>query len=246
MGGNVMNETNNITTTAAEDDVAFDQKINRLGRYTSIIALLGMFSIPIVITLVYKIDINIAEVLSTGGSLIAMFAPMAIVENISYYAVIGAGGVYLSCITGNIMNMKLPCALSGMKIANVEPGSKGGDIISIICVGISSIVTSVILFLGMLVVGEFLSPLLSNPVLKPGFDNIMPALMGAVAIPFVIKSPKIAATPGIVSLALCIILTPAVVQRSQSYLLPVIMILSAVAAYIMHKKGLLDKKTKSE
>jgi len=224
-------------------DIQFDEKINNLGRITSIIALIGMFSIPVVVTLIYKIDVNISEAVAIGGSLIAMFAPMAIIENISYYAVIGAGGVYLSCITGNIMNMKLPCALSGMKIASVEPGSKSGDVISIICIGVSSIVTSIILFLGMLVIGEFLMPLLSHPVLKPGFDNIMPALMGAIAVPFVIKNGKVSITPVAISIIISIILGPAVVQRKQSYLLPVIMMLSVLAAYFMHKNKMLEKKS---
>lgn len=225
-----------------ELDLAFDNKINRLGRYTSILALIAMFSVPVIISIANGIQVNYAEVAAVGGSLIAMFAPIAIVENISYYTIIGAGGVYLSCITGNIMNMKLPCALSGMQIAGVEPGSKQGDIISIICIAISSIVTAVILFLGMLVVGEFLSPLLSNPVLKPGFDNIMPALMGAVAVPMFLKNAKIAAVPLIISLALSIIMGVAFVQRYQSYFLPVIMLISVLASYVMHKKGMLDKK----
>lgn len=225
-----------------ELDLAFDNKINKLGRYTSILALIAMFSVPVIISIANGIEVNYAEVATVGSSLIAMFAPIAIVENISYYTIIGAGGVYLSCITGNIMNMKLPCALSGMQIAGAEPGSKQGDIISIICIAISSIVTAVILFLGMLVVGEFLSPLLSNPVLKPGFDNIMPALMGAVAVPMFLKNAKIAVVPLIISLALSIIMGVAFVQRYQSYFLPVIMIISVLASYVMHKKGMLDKK----
>ena len=225
-----------------EQDLAFDNKINQFGRWSSVLALVSMCVVPIAISLAYRIDINFGEVVAVGGSLIAMFAPMAIVENISYYAIIGAGGVYLSSITGNIMNMKLPCALSGMQIADVEPGSKQGDIISILCIGVSSIVTSVLIFLGMLVIGKFLLPLLTHPVLKPGFDNIMPALMGAVAVPLFLRNTKIAATPIVISLILCIVVGSKVVQRYQSYFLPVLMTLSVLAAYLMYKKGMLEKK----
>lgn len=230
------------TSTTYEQDSAFDNNVNKLGRLTSIIALCFMFSVPVIITIFYKIEVNITEVLAVGGSLIAMFAPMAVVENISYYAVIGAGGVYLSCITGNVMNMKLPSALSGMKIANVEPGSKEGDVISILSIAVSSVVTSLILFLGMFIIGKFLLPYLSHPFLKPGFDNIMPSLMGALIVPFIIKNGKISITPIIMALALCILLGPLKVQRYQSYLLPVIMLTSVVAAYAMYKKGIIGKK----
>lgn len=186
---------NTSTTTTPEQDIVFDNRIHKIGRITSILALAFMFSVPAAVTVVYKIDVNVSEVFAVGGSLITLFAPMAIVENISYYAVIGAGGVYLSCITGNIMNMKLPSALSGMKIANVEPGSKEGDVIAILSIGISSVVTSLILFLGMFVIGQFLLPYLIHPILKPGFDNIMPSLLGALIVPFIIKNGRLSATP---------------------------------------------------
>lgn len=224
------------TSTTHEQDVVFDDRIHNIGRITSILALAFMFSIPTAVTIVYKIDINVSEVLAIGSSLIALFAPMAIVENISYYAVIGAGGVYLSCITGNIMNMKLPSALSGMKIANVEPGSKEGDVVAILSIGVSSIVTSLILFLGMFVIGQFLLPYLTHPILKPGFDNIMPSLLGALIVPFIIKNGTLSVTPIAISLILCVALGPVSVQRYQSYLLPVIMLASVAASYVIHKK----------
>lgn len=229
-------------TGDAAKDRAFDDRINFLGRYTSIIALIGMFAVPTVVTLAYHIPVNYSEMLAVGSGLIAMFLPVAVIENISYYPIIGAGGVYLSCITGNIMNMKLPCALSGMKIANVEPGTSGAEVISILCIGVSSLVTAAILFLGMLVIGEILLPYLSHPVLKPGFDSIMPALMGAVAVPFFLKNLKVAAAPLAAAIILCLIIGPAVAQRYQSYILPCIMALSVAVAYCLYKNGLLGGK----
>lgn len=235
-----MNTSDNTQLT----DQEFDNKINFLGRWTSVVALIGMFAIPIVVTMIFGIEVDWAAAVPIAGSLIAMFAPMAIVENISYYAIIGAGGVYLSCITGNIMNMKLPCALSGMKIVGVEPGSRKGDIVSILSIGVSSIVTTIILFLGMLIVGQFITPLLTNPILKPGFDNIMPALMGAIAVPFVIRSPKLAVFPVIVTLILYLSPFSATLFSPffQSYTLLAVMLASVVVAYYMHKQGMFEKK----
>ena len=228
-----------------EQSLAFDNKINNLGRITSIVSLALMFSVPLVITAYYKISINYAEVAGVAGGLIAMFAPMAIIENISYYPIIGAGGVYLSCITGNIMNMKLPSAISGMKLAQVEPGTPKGDIVSILSIASSSFVTVSILAFSMFIIGKFITPYLSHPSLKPAFDNIMPALFGALVTPFAIKNVKLAVTPFAVSIALCLYLGGGYVQRYQSYILPVVMILSVLAAYVMYKAGLLDKKEKA-
>ncbi|MDR1514604.1 MAG: hypothetical protein LBS45_02835 [Synergistaceae bacterium] len=221
---------------------AFDDKINNLGRITSIISLALMISVPLAVTIFYKIQINIAEIAAAAGGLIAMFAPMAIVENISYYPLIGAGGVYLSCITGNIMNMKLPSALSGMKLAGVEPGSAEGDIISIICIGVSSFVTVTILMLSMFIIGKYITPYLSRPILQPAFANIMPALLGALVTPFVLKSLKVSVVPFALSIALCLALGGKFVQRYGSYFLPLIMLASVFAAYCMYKRGMLAMK----
>lgn len=225
-----------------EKELAFVNSINNLGRITSIISLALMMCVPLVITIVYKISVSVAEVLTVGSGLIAMFAPMAIVENISYYPIMGAGGVYLSCITGNVMNMKLPSALSGMKLAGVEPGSNKGDVISIISIGISSFTTVTILAFSMFLVGKYVTPYLSHPALAPAFANIMPALLGALVTPFVVKSVKISVTPFVLTIGLCLVLGGAFVQRYQSYFLPFVMIISVLAAYWMYKRGMLGKK----
>lgn len=220
----------------------FDASINRLGRVTSIIMLFLMFMVPFGITMAYGIKVQWSEVSMVAFGLIAMFAPMAVVENISYYPIMGAGGVYLSCITGNIMNMKLPSALSGMKLAGVEPGSREGDVISIISVGVSSITTVTILVMGMFFIGELLSPILATPMLKPAFANIMPSLLGALFMPFVLKNVRMALVPLGLSMILCFALGVGFVQRYQSYIMPVVMLSSVAAAWIMHKKGILQGK----
>jgi hypothetical protein len=213
----------------------FDMSVNRLGRVSSIIALIIMSMPPVYVTWAMGISIDASKVLAALFNVAVVFIPICIIENISYYPVLGAGGVYLSCITGNIMNMKLPAAVSGMTIAGVEPGSKEGEVISILCVAMSSITTAAIVFIGMLGIG-FLVPYLQTPFLKPGFDNIMPALMGALAVPFSLKDFKTSLTPVIVSIVLCITLGPTVVQRNQSYIMPCVMLLAVAAAYVLHKQ----------
>jgi hypothetical protein len=218
---------------------AFGNSINNLGRATSIISLLLMLAVPAVLTFASEVSVEIWELAGIASGLIAMFAPMAIVENISYYPIIGAGGVYLSCITGNVMNMKLPSAISGMKIADVEPGSDKGDIVSILSIAASSFTTVSILALSIFVLGKYITPHLENPVLQPAFANIMPALLGALVTPFVMKNARISVTPFLVAVALCFAFGGAFVQRYQSYFLPVVMALSVLAAYMMYKKGMI-------
>lgn len=223
-----------------EGNDLFSTRINMLGRWTSVIALFFMVLVPFGMAMYYGVSFRIEEVFAASIGLIATFLPTAVVENISYYPVFGAGAMYLSSITGNILNMKLPAVVSGQQIAEVEPGSDKGDVIAIIAVGVSSLVTIAILILGNFVVGEALSPILSNPVLKPGFDNITPALLGAITIPQLFKAKKLAITPLIIALGAFLIIGPENFGSVQSYVLISVMALSIGVAYLLYKRGKLD------
>ncbi|GAA4073192.1 hypothetical protein GCM10022410_18250 [Amphibacillus indicireducens] len=153
--------------------------------------------------------------------------------------------MYLSSITGNILNMKLPAVVSGQKIAEVEPGTERGDVIAIISVGVSSLVTITILILGNFVVGEALAPILSHPVLKPGFDNITPALLGAITIPQLIKVKKLAITPIILAVGAFLLIGPDNFGSVQSYVLISVMVVSVGVAYLLYKRSSLNRKFRS-
>lgn len=214
---------------------AFHHKINNLGIVTTLIALIAMFSVPLGIAWYFEIDFSLTDALLASTSLLAIYVPMVVAENISFYSVLGAGGMYLSSITGNILNMKLPVVVSAQKIVGVEPGTEEGDIVSIIAVGVSSLVTVVILFLGMALIGTWLVPILNHPAVKPGFDNVTPALLGAIAIPQFVSNEKLAITPVLLVLFLYLILGASGYASYQSYILLGVMLLSVGSAYILYR-----------
>ena len=59
--------------------------------------------------------------------------------------------------------------------AEVAPQTEEAEIIATISVAVSSLVTILIIFIGMIALVP-LSPLLSSEVLKPAFSQILPAL----------------------------------------------------------------------
>lgn len=219
----------------------FSKSINRLGRITSIIALIAMFLVPYGTAYYFGVELSLVEGFAAASSLLAIFIPMAVVENVSYYPILGSGGMYLSSITGNITNLKLPAVVTGQQIAGVEPGTDEGDVISILAVGISSLVTILILFISMFFIGQWLIPILNHPVLKPGFDNITPALLGAITVPQVIQNKKLSITPIALALAAFFLIGPNQFVSAQSYVLLLIMILSVLVAYLLFKMNLLDQ-----
>ncbi len=218
---------------------AFHNQINFLGIITTLIALVAMFMVPLGIAWYFDVEFSYRNAILASTSLLAIYVPMAVAENISFYSVLGAGGMYLSSITGNILNLKLPVVVSAQKIVGVEPGTDEGDVVAIIAVGVSSLVTTVILFLGMALIGSWLVPILNHPVVKPGFDNVTPALLGAIAIPQFLSNKKLAVTPVIIVVALYLLLGASGYASYQSYILLGVMLVSVGVAYILYKRNLL-------
>jgi len=231
---------NDEQTQAESQRWDFHNHINRLGIITSIIALLAMLAVPLGIAWIFGIEFSIGDALIASTSLIAIYLPTAVAENISFYSVLGAGGMYLSSITGNILNMKLPVVVSAQKIVDAEPGTEKGDVVAIIAVGISSLVTIAILFVAMAFIGSWLLPILNHPVLQPGFNNVTPALLGAIAIPQFLDQKKLSLTPIILVILLFLILGADGFGNYQSYILLGVMLVSVGAAYILYRQNWLD------
>jgi hypothetical protein len=158
------------------------------------------------------------------------------IEAFTYSPMLGSGGSYLGFVTGNIANLKLPCALNAMEIAGVKPGTEEGELISTISIAVSSIVTTLIIIAGVLLL-SWLQPILESELLAPAFANILPALFGALAVVFISKNWKIALAPLLFMLVL-FIAVPSLAE-SVSVLVPVGAIIAIAAARVLYKKGYL-------
>jgi hypothetical protein len=166
-----------------------------------------------------------------------MYWAVGIVETFTYIPMLGAGGSYLSFVTGNISNLKLPCALGALDQAGVKGSSEEGEVISTIAIAVSSIVTTLIIVLGVILLVP-LQPLLENPVLDPAFAQILPALFGGLGVVFVSRNWKIAVAPVVLMLIL-FIFVPALNAGTVGIMVPVSVIFTMVVSRIMYKKGLL-------
>ena len=139
--------------------------------------------------------------------------------------------------TGNISNLKLPCAVDAMERAGTKPGTEEAEVISTISIAVSSIVTTVIIILGVIFIVP-LQPILENPVLKPAFEMILPALFGGLGVVFISKNVKLAIPPIILMLAL-FIFVPALNSSTVGIMVPVGVLFTMGVSRIMYKKGLL-------
>jgi hypothetical protein len=166
-----------------------------------------------------------------------MYWAVGLVEIFTYVPMLGAGGTYLSFVTGNISNLKLTCAVDAMERADVKPTSEEGEIISTISIAVSSIVTTFIIIIGVILIIP-LTPILESPVLKPAFDMILPALFGGLGVVFISKNVKISIAPIILMLVL-FIFVPALNASTVGIMVPVGVLFTIIVARIMYKKGML-------
>lgn len=156
-----------------------------------------------------------------------------IAEYLIYTPMLGAGGTYLAFITGNLINMKIPCAINARDIVGAKAGTAENEIISTLSIATSSLVTIVVLALGVLLMLP-LQPLLQNPALQPAFDNVVPALFGAMAYQYYRGNLKIAIVPLLV-MSLLFILVPSLTGATSFMILPS-GAMSIGLALILHKK----------
>jgi hypothetical protein len=166
-----------------------------------------------------------------------MYWAVGVIETITFIPMLGAGGSYLSFVTGNISNLKLPCALNALENANVKAQSEEGEIISTIAIAVSSIVTTLIVILGVILIIP-LTPILSAEVLVPAFAQMLPALFGGLGVVFISKNVKLAIAPIILMLALFISI-PALNSGTVGIMVPVGVVFTIIVARIMYKKGII-------
>ncbi len=217
----------------------YEASVHLYGRIWMGMALLLMLAAPTAICLYYNVWPELAQFGKGMLGIAPMFWTVGIIEVFTYAPMLGNGGTYLGFVTGNLTNLKVPCALNAMEAAKIKPGSEEGEAISTIAIASSSIVTTVVVALGVFGL-NFLRPVLESPTLKPAFDNILPALFGALGVVFVSKNAKIALAP-LLFMVVLFLLAPGL-SSSVGILVPVGALIAIGVARVLYKKGLLDGK----
>ena len=213
------------------DSVHRDGAIWNLG----VMALLIAF--PLTVAAVFGASPDWAALAVGVISTAPMYWAVGVIETITFVPMLGAGGSYLSFVTGNISNLKLPCAINALEQNEVSATSEEGEIISTIAIATSSIVTTIIIIIGVICIVP-LTPILEAPVLEPAFGQMLPALFGGLGVAFVSKNWKIAVAPIVLMLAL-FILVPALNAGTVGIMVPVSVVYTIGMSRILYKKGVL-------
>ena len=218
-------------------NTSYTDSVHRDGRIWNIGMMLALLAFPILVALIFDAT---PDWKALGLGLVAtapMYWAVGAIETVTFTPMLGAGGAYLSFVTGNISNLKLPCAINALEQNEVSINTEEGEIISTIAIATSSIVTTVIVVLGVILIVP-LTPILSAPALEPAFAQMLPALFGGLGVAFVSKNWKIAVAPVLLMLVL-FIFVPALNESTVGIMVPVSVVFTILVSRILLKKGVL-------
>jgi len=215
---------------------AYTKKTHVIGRTVSIITLVMLVGAPFLIGKLLGAYPDLGAVGKGFLSVGIVWLVSSIAEFLIYTPMLGAGGGYLAFITGNLINMKIPCAVNARDMVGAKTGTPENEIISTISIATSSLVTILVLALGVLLMVP-LQPVLQSEVLQPAFENVVPALFGAMAYKYYRKNMKIAALP-LILMSLLFILVPSLIGSTSFMIVPSGAIAIGVAYLMFRKKNM--------
>ena len=216
----------------------YNEKTHSLGRFFLTAGLVMFLVASFIMGFVVNAMPDIPAFAKALAQIAIIYIPSCVVEFLIYTPMLGAGGSYLAFITGNIINMKIPCALNARDIAGTKTGTPENEIVSTLAIATSSLVTTVVIMVGVLLLIP-LRPVLEAPALQPAFNNVVPALFGAMATKYFRKGMKLVAIP-LVLMAILFVCVPSLISSVAT-----LMIVSG-AITIAHAWLLFRKKAKEQ
>ncbi|MBQ8068437.1 MAG: hypothetical protein IJ201_08855 [Solobacterium sp.] len=213
----------------------YNQKTHVIGRIASAITLIMLVGAPFLIGSILGAMPDLGAAAKGFLSVGLIWTISSVVEFLVYTPMLGAGGGYLAFITGNLINMKIPCAMNAREIAGTQSGTTENEIISTLSIAASSLTTIIVLALGVLLLVP-LQPILQSETLQPAFANVVPALFGAMAYQYFRKNIKLACVP-LVMMTLLFVFVPSLISSTSMMIIPSGAITIGLAYLIFRKKG---------
>lgn len=212
-------------------------KMHRIGKIIGVLAVLVSFMPALTLGVVYGLWPDMAALGTAAVSAIASFGVLWFVEPLSYYPVVGPVGTYMAFVSGNISNMRIPCASMAQISAEVEPGSDKGSIIATIGMGVSIVINTLVLTIGVIAGSSILSMLPASVV--GALNYLLPALFGALLVQFGMKNKSHTVLMLVIGILLNIAINGGVfswLPGANNYLSTLVCVFSSIAIMMVVSK----------
>ena len=196
----------------------YNESMHMIGRISSTIMLVMLLGAPFVIGMYLGAMPDMKAFIKAFLSIGIVYLASDIVEYLIYVPMLGAGGSYLAFITGNLINMKIPCAVTARDIVGAKSGTPENEIISTLSIAASSLVTIAVLAVGVMCLIP-LQPILQSETLQPAFSNVVPALFGAMAYKYYRSNLPVAAVT-LAFMTLLFVFVPSLISSASFMIIP--------------------------
>jgi hypothetical protein len=214
--------------------------LHRKGRLFMGLGLLVMILVPMTMWMVTGVAPNPALFFPAFLTLSLLQLPGGIIEVVTYSPMLGTSATYLAFVTGNLSNLKIPCAMNAREICGTSIGSPENEVVATLAVASSTITTTLVMTLGVVLLIP-LTPFLQAPVLQPAFNWVVSALFGALGYKYFRANPKLILAPLLFMIALGL-LAPSFLIGNLAIAIVIGAIVSTLFARFLFGKGLLEKK----
>lgn len=232
-----------LANIAAEESGAFsayDKKVHRWGRISMALALIAMYLPVVGVCTVYGVSVDWSAVSAGVLTVLVAFGMNQIIEPFTFAPMLGAAGTYMGFTTGNVSQTKMPCVVSCQEIMGVEMGTKEGDVVASLAIGTCSLVTTLEVALGVAFV-HVIYPILTSPVLAPGFNNVLPAVMAATMVQIIMGNWKVGIVPLVLGCLTAFLFGQAFFNKNGLYIMLILIAITVAWAYYLYKKGKITK-----
>lgn len=214
-------------------DFTYDEWAHRFGRISLIIGSAATLIYSLVLILVYRIPAEWGNIMSGVGNVLLLMTAVSLSEFLSISPMIGTSAMYIMVLTGNYTNLKIPASIAAMQAVGLDPANytEESDVISTISMAVSAITSIVIIAAGVALYAP-LSGIMASETLAPAFDNIVPALFGALAVSMIGKYWKLAIVPFVLGVVL---LKTGIINSA--LVLAILILTGVLCARLMYKKN---------
>lgn len=163
----------------------------RIGSPTNLLAAVTSFLPVLFLCIRYDCWPDLSLVLKAWGLIALSFGALYIVEPVSYYASLGLSGTYLSFLSGNIGNMRVPSAALALDLTESDTGTVQAEVVSTMAI-CGSIITNLIATAAAAFIGTAVVAVLPAVISNGLQSYAAAAIFGATLGNFGLKNPKLA------------------------------------------------------
>lgn len=216
--------------------------LHRRGRVFMGLGLVVMILVPVTMWIATGTAPNPALFFPAFLTLSLLQLPGGIIEVVTYSPMLGTSATYLAFVTGNLSNLKIPCAMNAREICGTTIGSPENEVVATLAVASSTITTTLVMTFGVILLIP-LTPLLQAPVLQPAFNWVVSALFGALGYKYFRANPKLILAPLVFMIALGV-LAPSFLIGNLAIAIVIGAIVSTLFAKFLFDRHLLETKEK--